>query len=164
MSITTIQSLSDARDQTMTLLNNVLSSTVTTSGASSTTNFKPIISIWDDVQKQQPTQQVNANNPVVLPWIRISMKHNTGGQSSLAGQNGLRRYTKYGFLIVEVFGAAGNGQLITDPIADAILTGVQGKSTPGNIWFRNGTVKEVGIDGAWWKTNVILEFEYDQFG
>jgi hypothetical protein len=164
MSFTTIQSLADARDQTMTLVNNVISSTSTMNGAGSTTNFQPITTIWDDVQKQQPTQQVNANNPVVLPWLRVGMKHNTGGQASLAGQTGLRRYTKHGLLIIEVFGAAGNGQQFTDPMADSLLAGIQGKSTPGNIWFRNGTVREVGVDGAWWKTNVILEFEYDQFG
>ena len=113
--------------------------------------------IWDDTQKSKPHGQ-GPNTPT---WARVSVRHIFGEQSSLSDDAGVRRYTKRGIVTVQLFTPTG-GLVSADSISDTIENAFRGVSTPNGVWFRNPRSNEIGVDGPWFQTNIIAEFEYDQ--
>jgi hypothetical protein len=96
------------------------------------------------------------------PWARITMNHNTGQQTTLGGV-GSRRFTHQGIIVVQVFSPVG-GFSIGENLAIIGKTAFQGQRTTSGVWFRNVRVQEIGFDGTWNQTNVVAEFEYDDWG
>ncbi len=94
------------------------------------------------------------------PWARITVKHRSGEQASL-GESGGRRFTRYGIVTVQVFVPAGKRGLVTgDRLGKVALDAFEGEES-GDVWYRNAVQREIGVDGAWYQTNVTAEFEYD---
>ena len=108
----------------------------------------------------------NADVPKTpLPWCRAIVRHFSGGQASLSGTDGTKRYERQGTMFVQVFTISGNGLVLSDKITSTIRSGFEGSNSesPGGVWFRDVHVEEVGSDGSWFQSNVLIGFVYDEF-
>lgn len=106
-----------------------------------------------------PTDQRPADGS---PWARVSIRHAGGEQATLAGETGMRRWRRTGTLFVQVFTPRGNGFALADSLGKVAAHAFQGKRTPGGVWFRDVSMREIGPDGPWMQVNVTAAFEYDE--
>lgn len=95
-------------------------------------------------------------------WARVTVRHATGEQRSM-GTAGGRIFTRYGIVTIQIFVPTGKqGLVLADRLGKVAVDAFEGEETStGNVWFRNVTYREVGVDGNWFQVNVIAEFEYD---
>lgn len=96
-------------------------------------------------------------------WLRASLQHSTGEQSSLAGEDGVRRWNRTGFISVQCFAplASGSVQKATQ-LASVVRDALQGKQTTNCVWFRNPKINEIGEDRDWFNVNATIDFDYDE--
>jgi hypothetical protein len=109
--------------------------------------------VWTDVPGSVPAESA--------PWARPTVTHATGGQSSLAGATGTKRWTATGTLTVQVFAPVGDGRAKAYELAHAMMLAF--RTATGPVWYRNHRLKEVGNDGAFEQINVMVDFNYDDF-
>lgn len=141
-----------ARDEILERLNDVVQGTPTPPG--------PVQLIFDDTPGSVPSS-VSAVQPPPT-WARVRVQHSTGRQASLSGSTGKRRWERTGFLLVQLFTPLFGGQVLADEIASIILNAFEGYSTSSGVWFRNARMNEIGKDGAWLQTNILVDFQYDE--
>lgn len=90
------------------------------------------------------------------------MRHNVMDQQTL-GSVGNRRFRRFGIITVQIFTLGDQGLSTADVFAKVALDAFEGNSTaPTEIHFRNSRINEVGEDGPWFQTNVIVDFDYDE--
>jgi hypothetical protein len=101
--------------------------------------------------------------PAGSPWARIVVRHTDSRQSTLAPV-GQGRATRYGLVTVQVFAPLSNGDglSLAENLAIIARAAYERRSTASGIWFRNPTIREVGPDGSWYQTNLVVQFEYDE--
>lgn len=121
---------------------------------------------WDPLVKLywQGVQILATAQPTVNDtWLRLSVQHVTGRQSSLAGEDGVRRWQRTGFISAQCFAplARGSVQKATQ-LACVVRDALQGKQTESCIWFRNPRISEIGEDRDWFNVNAIIDFDYDE--
>lgn len=97
-----------------------------------------------------------------LPWARLTIQHNQGGQAAMANPIGQKLFHRDGLLTVQIFTPAGAGLQQSDVLAKVVSDALEGKATPGGVWFRQVRLKEVGPDGAFFQLNVTANFEYSE--
>jgi hypothetical protein len=90
------------------------------------------------------------------------VQHTAGRQASLSGASGTKRWERSGFLIVQLFTPILQGQSSADSLVGIIRGAFEGYSTPSGVWFRNPRISEVGSDGTWYQTNILVDFLYDE--
>jgi hypothetical protein len=95
-------------------------------------------------------------------WGRIVLRHTTSKQTSLAGADGRRHFTRYGTLVVQIFEVVGTGIAKSTDIPEIMKNAYEGKSTAGGVIFRDVTINEVGKSGDYFQTNVVVHFEYTE--
>lgn len=95
------------------------------------------------------------------PWARATLRHTDSGQASLANAGGRRKFRRTGVLTVGVFVPQGTGFSKSTALATIVRDAYEGVSGPSGLWFRNVRINEIGPDGAWFLTNVVANFEYD---
>jgi hypothetical protein len=98
-------------------------------------------------------------------WLRASLRHGAQGQGSLAGENGVRRWDRTGFITVQCFAplkAAGGGVQRATLLACVVRDALQGKKTASGVWFRRPSINEIGEDRDWFNVNATINFEYDE--
>jgi hypothetical protein len=101
--------------------------------------------------------------PASAAWWLPAMQHIGGGQASLSCEAGVRRWRRTGLLTVQCFVPLGNGSLQeATRMACAVRDAIQGTATPGGVWFRNATTKEIGPDASWYQVNALATFTYDE--
>jgi len=109
--------------------------------------------LYDDRHRDLPTN---------APYARITMRHNVMDQRTL-GNSGNRRFRRFGVITVQVFTLSNKGLATADVFAKVALDAFEGQSTaPTEIHFRNARINEVGEDGPWFQTNVLVDFDYDE--
>lgn len=96
------------------------------------------------------------------PWARAVVRHATGEQRSL-GAHGNRIFTRRGVVTIQIFvPTAKQGLVLADQLGKVAADAFEGEETStGNVWFRNTTYREVGVEGNWFQVNALAEFEYD---
>lgn len=116
-----------------------------------------------DAQIEWPDKGFEKPKPPA-PWLRVALKHNpsVGGQASLAGDSGKRRYRRLGTLYVQVFTPVGEGLSANYQLCKIIADALEGVSTPRGVWFRNTRITEIGPTDDWQQINVMADFEYDE--
>lgn len=109
------------------------------------------------VTEDQPVDgQPTALQP---PYVRATIRHATGRQSSLANADGVRMFEPTGTLWVEVVSKPATGNVHGYSISDMVLTAYrQAKSGP--VWFRNARLNEGPSDGATKRNFVLVDFTY----
>lgn len=120
----------------------------------------PLRLIYDDAPGQ-PTRTESTTSRVD-PWARARVQHTAGRQASLSGASGTKRWERSGFLIVQLFTPILQGQSSADSLVGIIRGAFEGYSTPSGVWFRNPRISEVGSDGTWYQTNILVDFLYDE--
>lgn len=110
--------------------------------------------IYDDAKGDTPDGPTS--------WARISVRHTSGGQSTISRQSGISRYTRTGTVYVNLFETPGAGLNTLDPLAKIALDAFEGKTTVGNVWFTKAQVRELGIVNGWYQVNVLINFSYDE--
>lgn len=122
-------------------------------------------SISEDVAVQYPDR---TDFPEQLPanaWARVTITHNPGigGQSSLSGDTGVRRYNRVGVIEVQIFTPIGGGMTLAHSLVAIARRCFEGVNlSPSGVWFRGVRHTEVGSSGAWTQNNVLATFEYDE--
>lgn len=114
--------------------------------------------LYDDKPRDLPADAAHA---------RITIQHNDFGQRTLGGKpsqgGGGRRFGRNGIITVQIFTPFGDGLTAADPLVDLVINTFEGESTGSDrIEFRNTRANEVGHDGVWHQTNVLVEFDYDR--
>lgn len=103
-------------------------------------------------------------NPM-LPWARVTIKHNGQQQASFRGARGLpQRYTAVGTITIQVFTPISrrNGSDLDEKLAKIAENALRGRVSPNGVWFPSVVAKEIGNDGAGFnQTNVLASFSYD---
>ena len=111
--------------------------------------------IYDDRKQNIPDTAV--------PWLRVMVRHNFGFQATLSGEFGQRRFQNNGIITIQIFTPFGDGLVLNDQYVQIIKTIFQGnETTPDGIIFRNVRSNEIGEDGPWFNTNILIEFEYSE--
>lgn len=108
--------------------------------------------VWTDVPGEKP--------PSETVWARATIRHATGRQASLAGENGARRYEATGTVFVQVFAPIGDGSTAGYRAAE-LVKNAYNAARDDNIWFRDTRMIEVGASGAFEQFNVLSTFSYD---
>lgn len=96
------------------------------------------------------------------PWARATVQHVDGFMSSLKSPTGQARYERKGILTVQIFTESGSGLQAAYDLAKVVSDAFEGQSVAGGLWFRDVRVREIGRDGAFRQTNVIVEFDYEE--
>jgi hypothetical protein len=112
---------------------------------------------WWDKVGDEPKDDVRGTPE---PWVRITVRHNTGRQGALGTTGGKRCFDREGVVFVEIFSPFGTGLSIGDDLYKVAADALEGRETTSGIWFRNVRLNEVGQDGAWFKSNVLADFIY----
>lgn len=128
-----------ARDEMIKLVDDALGSTIT---------------LYDGFKGEKPTTQV--------PYARITVRHNDGGQSTISRLAGKSRYERVGTLYVNLFAPPADGLRAIDPLTKTVLDAIEGKTTPRGIWFTKVRVRELGVVEGWYQVNVLANFSYDE--
>lgn len=115
------------------------------------TTFKMV---WPDKPDAKPSGRT--------PWARTTLRHNLGGQATLANHAGVSRFRREGILTVQIFTPSGEGLSRAYDLAKIIADALEGASTSRGVWFRNTRLNEVGPDGDWFQLNVTTDFIYDE--
>lgn len=113
------------------------------------TNF-PVV--WRDVPGSVPTSET--------PWARVTLRHATGRQASLAGESGAQRWERTGTVFVQIFSPIGDGSKKGYELAQLVTNAYQ-SARGSDVWFRNVRINELGSDGAFESFNVLADFSYD---
>jgi hypothetical protein len=113
--------------------------------------------LWDGLDAQTPP-------PVDTPYARVTCRHTRSRQTTFA-EAGQRRFTRYGLISVQVFAPLLTGDGLSFSEKEAIIArdAFEGKSTAMGIWFRNARIVDIGPSGPFYQSNVLVEFEYDEF-
>lgn len=110
---------------------------------------------YDDLKDEKATAKLSS-------WARVSVRHFAGGQSTISRSNGISRYTRTGTLYVNLFAAPGDGLRVLDPLVKIVQDAYEGKTTPSQVWFKKGRVRELGIVKGWYQINFLIDFTYDE--
>lgn len=108
--------------------------------------------VWTDVPGSVP------NGSTV--WARVVLRHATGGQGSLSGDTGKKRWRRAGTLFVQVFSPVGDGSSAGYSAAQTVVDAFQ--SAKDCVWYRNIRMNEIGADGSFEQFNVLVDFTYDE--
>lgn len=112
--------------------------------------------LWEGVEKSGPPAQSDA-------FARVTILHASGRQRSLASDTGTRRFERDGIVTVQCFAPRGRrGPTLAEALASVAKDAFEGKASPGGVWFRNATIKEVGPDKGWFQVNAVVQFQYDE--
>lgn len=102
-------------------------------------------------------------------WVRVSYQTVSSPQSSLSvcvGAIGKKSYTNTGFLLVQVFApkSTANSDDILKRLSSEIRNSFRSVSIPGGIWFRNPRILEIPPEDLFYRTNVTIEYRFDELG
>lgn len=110
------------------------------------------VALYEDAEGDPPSSGT---------WARTQIHHNNQPQSAF-GDGGKRRYRNDGLFTIEVFTPVGDGLQTSDALVDALIRAFrQNTAANGAVLFRNARGREIGNDGGWHQTNIIVDFEYD---
>ncbi len=111
--------------------------------------------LWPDVAEEIPTDRDH--------WARFNLRHSEGAAATLPSGTGQRRYRHGGTVTIQIFTKQGDGQRTADALSKVAKDAFEGVVTaPGGVIFRRVRINEIGPDGAWFQTNVLADFEYDE--
>jgi len=99
-------------------------------------------------------------------WARVSSQTAFEEQTALAGNDGARRYTASGIVIVQLYcpKSLSRAGEIGRKLAEVARNSFRGKSTSSSVWFRNARINELAPEENVYRFNIVAEFNYDEMG
>lgn len=96
--------------------------------------------------------------PTDIAWIRTSVLHADGEQSSLTGAESTTCYDNIGTLWIEIYVPLGGGDVSGYANAQAFLRAL--RNYRGAVWFRRVRMEEMPSEGKFSCFHVKADFEY----
>lgn len=113
---------------------------------------------YDDVAVPNGTPVIPVGDK---PWAKVTIRHEDGGTTSLAGTTGQRRYEAVGYIVVQLFAPSGKGHSVIYDLADELLNAYV-KLRPHNcVGYSHQRIKEVTSTSASAQVNFITDFSYE---
>lgn len=113
---------------------------------------------YDDVA---PAPDIGGSTPSATVWARATIRYADGFQSSLTGPlEQLKRHSRIGVVIIQVFGPVGDGSTAAYDAAQLVLNAYE-KSRGIPVWFKHIRAKNVPGRSTYTQINVIADFSYD---
>lgn len=128
--------------------------------------FEILRTYWNSITpKLGPIIRPNIKGATSVPeqnivWCRFTPQTVERIQSSLSCQNCKRRFTVFGVLTIQLFSPIGEGNSQIDDIVTSIVNLYTNHK--GDLWFRNVRWREIGESGAFYQTNIICDYIYDE--
>lgn len=94
------------------------------------------------------------------PWVRVSVRQLSRGQSTL-GKVGGRRYLSLASAFVQVYTRANTGVQQGGVLAKQAADVFEGVSLSG-LRFMDTVVRETGVDGKWYQHVMEVNFDYEE--
>lgn len=116
-----------------------------------------VASLPEDLHK---TFEDVPSNTSALAWARITFKH--AGRKQDAMGDGVKSYTAFGVLCIEVFTQPGDGGTASDRIVGPAVLYLDKVKLP-QIWYRNIRPVDIGRDGGFRKTNIYADVQYQHY-
>lgn len=112
---------------------------------------------WDGIDEMKPPS--GESN-----WVYVTIRHDDGFQASLSGPvDGKKRWRAPGILTVQCFWLrTDTGIMGARALASLVQKAYRGRATASGVWFRNPSIREVGVDSSWYQVNFTVSFEYDE--
>lgn len=95
------------------------------------------------------------------PYANVMVRHAAGRQGTLGGQ-GARTFERFGIIMVTINTPSASGLSSYLSLAKVVADAYEGVSSPNGVWFRNVRINELGRFGAFFQTNVLVDFEYTE--
>jgi len=99
-------------------------------------------------------------------WIRASMVTVDESQATLRDDNG-RRYNTDGIFFAQIFIPKVPVEMYDKGVktAEIIKNAYRGKQTESCIWFNRVRIQDnIPSESAWFRLNVVAEYQYDEIG
>ena len=106
---------------------------------------------WEGVRDQRETD--------MSPWATVVVRHAAGQQDTLGGK-GHRQFLRLGAVVVTINTPSSSGLSEGYNLAKVVADAYEGVSSPNGVWFRNVRINELGREGTFFQTNVVVDFEY----
>ena len=112
---------------------------------------------YDNVKGDKPGE--DGATTQAAAWGRTTVRIISSPQIT----QGRRRYETTGALTVQVFTPFGDGHELGDAVVQVVLNILRAHvgDTTG-LWFFDIVPNEIGQDGAWFQTNVVAGFRYQE--
>lgn len=106
---------------------------------------------WEEIRDDRETDQ--------SPWAMVIVRHAAGQQDTLGGK-GHRQFLRIGSIVVTINTPSSSGLSEGYNLAKVVADAYEGVASPNGVWFRNIRINELGREGTFFQTNVIVDFEY----
>lgn len=97
--------------------------------------------------------------PGTNPFFMFITRHAAGRQDTLGGV-GHRSFQRLGTSVASIYTPVGKGLSESYALAKTVADAYEGKTSQNGVWFRNVRIQEIGRDGEFYQTNVLVDFEY----
>lgn len=108
---------------------------------------------WEGVQRDRDQDD--------SAFVRFIIRH-VGSEQKTMGPVGSRKFERTGFAVAQIFNPIGKGLSDSYISATNVNDAYEGKTSPNGVWFRNVRINEIGKEGDFFQTNVVIEFTYDE--
>jgi hypothetical protein len=128
-----------------------------TAGIGAASGASPLPELLYEIRDGDSEPSANYSNP----WGRVTVRHATAVQYTLANDAGSRLFENTGFVTVQIFTprAQKNGATVAGRMGTVVRNALQGQRTP-NVWFKNVTLTEQSRDGPWNQVNCTAGFSW----
>ena len=98
-------------------------------------------------------------------YVRMTQKGIDEPQTAFCGDVD-RLYEPFGLLIIQLFTPKSQELGLTKgrELSSIIKKAYRGKTTPGRIWFRNVSVRELKPELNYYRFNIVVQYEYNEKG
>lgn len=99
--------------------------------------------------------------PTDATWLRINVRFNTGGITTLGGEGVPRRRQRIGTAYINVFTPIDKGVFPNDELCETILNGYEGQWADACINYGQPTgvrIETEGRDESWYLQTVVIPF------
>lgn len=114
--------------------------------------------VWENSAAGQKPAETEEPPPA---WARVTLQHASGGQASLTGALGTKLYDRRGLLTIQLF-TRYDGLITADAAAESIEDFFINNASDSEVEYFNVVSQEVGEEGPWFQTNIVIDFEYRQ--
>lgn len=102
-------------------------------------------------------------------WARVSIQSVIEQQATLSNcviEPGKKKYESAGLVFVQLFApkSVDNSYELLQQLAKVARNAYRGKTTPGNVWFRNVRINTLAPEQLSYRLNVVSEYEFDEIG
>jgi len=117
--------------------------------------FSSAVVLYDNTKTDVPEDGTGT-------WIRFGVRHNTGGQATLSGEVGTKRYRRTGLISIQCFLPINKGSQDGDAISQVFVDAFENPTPAGEVLYRSVVPTVIGVSGSWFQVNIIGQFEYDE--